>query len=129
VETWLSILSLAQRWNFKEVEELCIRELEKLAIPPVDKIQIYQAFKLEKTLLLNAYIELAVRPEPLNLEEGRKLGIDTALQIARARELSRRSDTGKGHRSPASVQVRKVELRSLIQEAFGLGETRPNGQK
>jgi hypothetical protein len=110
------------------VEQLSIRELEKLTIPPVEKIHMYQAFNLPKSLLLTAFIELTTRPEPLNLEEGQKLGVDTSVKIARARELSRGSSTGKGPRGPSSIQVRDAELQSLVQEAFGLGEARPNGR-
>jgi hypothetical protein len=123
VETWKSILTLAQKWKFKEVESLCVRELEKLPIPPVEKIHIYQVFKLEKSLLLQSYIELATRPEPLSLDDGHKLGIETSIQIVRIRELSRGSDPGKGPRKPSSVQLREAELRSVIQEAFALADT------
>jgi len=119
-------LILAQRWAFKEVEKLCVRELETLTIPPVEKIHLYQYFKLDKSLLVDSYLELTVRSDPLNLEEGRKLGIDTSVQISRARELSRGSDMGKGPLSP-TVKLRDMELYMLIQDVFELGETRPNG--
>ncbi|KAH9998757.1 hypothetical protein BJV77DRAFT_980200 [Russula vinacea] len=104
VERWTDILDLAQRWAFKEVEQLCIRELQKLSIPPVEKIRIYQEFRLDR---------LTARPEPLSLEEGHKLGIETSLQIVQARELYR----GSGTRASV-VQLNDSELRSVIQDAF-----------
>lgn len=123
MDKWEAILVLAQRWAFKEVEKLCVRELEKLSIPPVDKIHLYQYFKLDKSLLIASYIELTARSEPLDLEEGRKLGIDTSVQVARARELFRGSNLGKR----PSVNLQDPELHELIQTVFGLGEMRPNG--
>ena len=119
VEKWTEILDLAQRWVFKEVEQLCIRELQKLSIPPVEKIHIYQAFRIDRSLLAESFAKLTLRPETLNLEEGNKLGIETALQIAQARELSRGSNSGT---KASTVQLSDAELRSVIQNAFGLEE-------
>ena len=99
------------------MEQLCIRELQNLSIPPVEKIHIYQAFRIDRSLLAKSFAKLTVRPEPLKLEEAQKLGIETTLQISQARELSRGSNT-----KPSPVQVDGSELRSIIQDAFGLEE-------
>ena len=112
---WVDILALAQRWTFKEIEQLCIRELEKLPIAPIDKIQTYQAFHIDRTLLAESFAKLTIRPEPINLEEGRKLGIETSLQIAQAREAARGMNPNR--------QVNDTELRSVIQNVFGLEES------
>ncbi|KAI0254404.1 hypothetical protein BJV78DRAFT_916593 [Lactifluus subvellereus] len=113
VDEWRAILALAQRWAFKEVEKLCVRELENLIIPPVDKIHLYQDFKLDKSLLIDSYLELTVRSEPLDLEEGRKLGIETSVQISRARELSRGSDLGRGPMSSGWAGRASTDRHSL----------------
>ena len=101
------------------MEQLCVRELQKLPIEPVDKIHIYQAFRLERGLLAESFATLTIRPQPLNLDEGNKLGIETLLQIVKARELSRGSQSGT---KPSAVQLNNSELRSVVQDAFGLGE-------
>jgi hypothetical protein len=118
-EKWVEILAVAQKWGFKEVEQLCVRELEKLPIEPVDKIHVYQDYRLDRSLLAEAFAKLTVRPRHLSLEEGSKLGIETTLQIAQARELYRGSHSGT---KPATVQLNDSDLRSVVQEAFGLGE-------
>lgn len=117
-DKWVEILALAQKWTFKEVERLCVRELQKLPIAPVEKIRIYQAFRLDRSLLAESFAELTTRPEPLNLEEGRKLGIETTLQIAQAREISR----GLNSTKPNKPQMNDTELRSVIQNVFDLEE-------
>ena len=117
LEKWVNILALAQKWGFNQVEELCVRELQKMSIPSVDKIHIYQAFRLDRTLLAESFVDLTIRPDPLNLEEANKLGIETTLQITRARELSRGSDSGT---RPSNIQLNGSELRSVIQKAFDL---------
>ncbi|KAI0247442.1 hypothetical protein BJV78DRAFT_1133294 [Lactifluus subvellereus] len=118
VEKWKAILVLAQRWAFKEVEKLGVRELENLTIPPADKIFLYQYLKLDKSLLVDSYLELVVRSKPLGIDEGLKLGLKTALQIARAREVFHGSDLGRGPVSP-SVNLRDMELYILIPDVFG----------
>jgi hypothetical protein len=119
VDKWVEILALAQRWAFKEVEQLCIRELQKLPIAPVEKIHIYQAFLLDRLLLAESFAKLTIRPEPLNLEEGQKLGIETTLQIMQARELFRSSSSGT---RASAIQLNDPDLRSVIHDVFGFEE-------
>jgi hypothetical protein len=119
VDKWKRILTLAQQWRFVEVEQLCVRELEKLPIPPVEKIQIYQDFKLNPDLLHKSYVALTVRDEPLDLEEGEQLGLPTSLKVARARELARFPDG----LPPAQLQESEVE--SAIKAVFGLQGSAP----
>jgi hypothetical protein len=115
VDKWVDILALAQKWAFKEVEQLCVRELQKMPIPSVEKIHIYQTYGLDRSLLAESFVDLTTRPDPLNLEEGNKVGIETSLQIAGARERSRASNSGR-----PNIQLNGSELRSVIQKAFDL---------
>ncbi len=113
MDIWVQILTLAQKWGFREVASLCVRELEKLPIQPVDKICIYQRFKLDRTLLLDSFAKLTTRPEPLTLDEGGRLGLETSLQIAQARELSRGPRSGT--RSSIQLQDSEVDIvRSIL---------------
>jgi hypothetical protein len=66
---------------------------------------------------MDCYESLTTRDEPIDVEEGVKLGLRTSLQIARAREMSRGPDTG-GARSPSAVQVKGLDLRLLISNIF-----------
>ncbi|KAI0251742.1 hypothetical protein BJV78DRAFT_1125694 [Lactifluus subvellereus] len=125
-DQWSSILDLAQRWGFGDVEQLCVRELERLDLCPVDRIHIYQRFNLDHTLLLDCYESLITRDEPIGVEEGAKLGLRTTLQISRAREMSRGSYMG-GDRSLSAMQLRGPDLRLLISDIFQLPRTHTNG--
>jgi len=126
-DQWSSILHLAQKWGFKDIEHLCIRELEKLDLSPVDRIHIYQRFGLDSSLLLDSFATLTTRDESIGLEEGVKLGLRTSLQIAQAREMSRGPDTGGGLRSPSAVQVDGPHLNTLLSDIFGLPKVLTNG--
>ncbi|KAH8996800.1 hypothetical protein EDB92DRAFT_2035912 [Lactarius akahatsu] len=123
-EKWQRILALAQKWKFGQVEELCVRELEKLTIPAVEKIKIYQDFSLNPELLYDSYVELITRPEPLELEEGMRLEPLTSLKIARARELRIARVLGPDRATslfgPAALQSQEPETRSVIRDVFEL---------
>ncbi|KAI9511473.1 hypothetical protein F5148DRAFT_1280749 [Russula earlei] len=116
VDQWWDILNLAQRWEFEEVELLCLRELEKLPITAVEKIRRYQEFKLDRALLAESFAMLMLRVEPLSIEEGRLLGIDTSLQIAQAREASRSLNHGLG----PSPGVDEQEFALIILKIFNI---------
>jgi len=122
VEEWTSILKLAHVWDFIGVKDLALRELEQLVIPPLRKIVIYHSYAIDRRLLQAAYTAFAVRDDPIAIEEGQELGLETALQLARARELVRAPATGgkriKDARSP--VNVAGAELDTLIRGIFQL---------
>lgn len=120
IETWLSILSLAHRWNFCNMKDLAIRELEKLDIEPIEKIVAYHEYKINKTLLLPAYIAMCKREKPLSLTEGMSLGMETVLRLADARERARQQAAESGIRSPTFDDFEDVQMEGMIREVFGI---------
>jgi hypothetical protein len=120
VEEWEIILKLAHRWTFAEVKDLAVRELEKLIFPDLDRIVTYQANAVEPRLLIPYYARLCEREEPLTLPEGMKLGMETTLTIARARELARGSVSPSGARSPTTAHVQGNELHTIVRDLFAI---------
>ncbi|KAL0955732.1 hypothetical protein HGRIS_001949 [Hohenbuehelia grisea] len=121
VEEWCSILHLAADWEFNEVKNLCVRELEKLAMPDVDRVVIYHKYHVDRNLLIPRYAALCAREEPLTLPEGMKLGMETTLMISRARECARalpRPDSGA--RSPTRAEVEPVVMTDIIKDVFNI---------
>jgi len=116
VDKWKRILNLAQQWSFIEVEKLCVRELEALSIPPIEKIRLYQDFKLDPNLLHDSFVALTIRDQPLDMEEGEQLKLATSLKIAQARELARRAPDG-----PATARLQDSEVQSVVKDIFRLG--------
>jgi hypothetical protein len=117
VNEWTSILKLSHLWEFTEVKTLALRELERLEIPPLQKIIMYHSYAVDRNLLQEAYTALTVRAEPIAIEEGRELGLETALQLARAREFARAASSG-GKKS--LVNLADPELEALIRDLFQL---------
>ncbi|KAG1878813.1 hypothetical protein F4604DRAFT_1579882 [Suillus subluteus] len=120
LETWLSILHLANRWSFCNVKELTVRELEKISIEPVDKIAIYHEYSINKLSLIPAYIAVCKRDKPLTFTEGIKLGMETVLRVADARERARQRAAESGIRSPSYHDFDDSEMESMVKEVFGI---------
>ncbi|KAH7908944.1 hypothetical protein BJ138DRAFT_1090366 [Hygrophoropsis aurantiaca] len=121
LEVWLSILHLANRWSFISVKDLTIRELERLEIEPVDKISIYHEYSINRAFLVPSYIAVCTRDKPLSFVEGSKLGMETVLRIADARERARQRAAESGIRSPTYEDFDEMEMESMVREVFGVG--------
>ncbi|THG98442.1 hypothetical protein EW026_g3747 [Hermanssonia centrifuga] len=126
VEEWTSILRLAYDWRFAEVKRLACRYLEKFEMDPVDKIELYQMYEVDKRLLIPSYISLVNRLEPLNIHEGRRLSLETALLLATARECARGKPLDSGRHSPTIASVAVDAMVSIIREVFGLTNSSPS---
>jgi len=122
LETWLSILKLANRWTFDNVKELSVRELEKIdTIEAVEKISIYHDNNISRLYLIPSYIAVCKRDKPLSFTEGMKLGMETVLRVAEARERLRLQASESGIRTPTFEDFEDTEVEVLIREIFNLG--------
>jgi hypothetical protein len=118
-DEWISILKLSCEWGFDEVRGFALRQLETKYQEPLDKIQLYHTYKIDKILLIPSYIAMALRPEPLTLAEGKLLGLETALALARAREFARGVKSSKtGLRESSKVSLDPARMDELIREIF-----------
>ncbi len=114
------ILRLAHRWSFHEVKALAVRELEKLDSPDIDRIVAYHDCEVDRNLLIPRYAALCHREQPLELEEGQRLGLETTLMIARAREFARGNLLPTGARSPTAATLALHEMITLIRNLFDI---------
>ncbi|KAG6877956.1 hypothetical protein C0993_001574 [Termitomyces sp. T159_Od127] len=120
VDNWKVILRLAHKWEFMEIKNLVVRELEKLEMPDVDRIATYQNHDVDRNYLIPRYAALCEREQPLTLEEGTQLGMATTLMIARAREYARSNPAADGSRSPTTAGIREDEMHGLVRLLFDI---------
>jgi hypothetical protein len=119
LKKWEQILTLARQWGMARVERLCIRELQKLDIDPIKKIELYQSFQLNPNLLHSSFVDLVIRPRPLSIEEGERLTLPTSMKLAEARERARDPDM--------SITLEELDVKPVIEDVFGLqGGTPPS---
>jgi hypothetical protein len=85
-EAWKSILRLADMWKFDGVRKLAIKRLGKLALGPVEKIELCGRFDIEDSWASKAVTALCVRKEPLSIDEAHRVGLGKSVFIAQARE-------------------------------------------
>lgn len=123
-EDWTAILDLAHRWGFPEVKSLAVRELELLPLPDIDRIVTYHKYDVDRNLLLPQYSALCQRETPLTLQEGLRLGLETTITIARARECARQP-INNGLRSPSSANLDEIEMHGIVKDLFNLTPSEP----
>lgn len=120
VETWKSILNLANKLEFKEVKELAIRELHmKKELPLVEKMALYQQHKVDSRHLVPLFAELCSRDTPPTLEESKILGPESTFVVYSARE-SLRAKASDGGRSPLPPGLEEEQVFHSIEKLLGM---------
>ncbi|CAE6457296.1 unnamed protein product [Rhizoctonia solani] len=85
VDTLISALRIASTYDYADLRNFAIDELEKCSLPAIDQIELSDEFFLphwEKP----AFVDLCYRPEPITSSEAQILGIERFAQLARIRE-------------------------------------------
>ncbi|KAF8680034.1 hypothetical protein RHS04_04312 [Rhizoctonia solani] len=89
VDTLISALRIASSYDYPDLRNFAIEELEKCSLPAIDQIELSDEFSLphwEKP----AFVDLCYRAEPITSHEARILGVDRFTEIARIRETQQR---------------------------------------
>lgn len=87
VPFWSDLLSISTRFLFDEVRESAISNLTGLATP-VEKIYLAKKYDVPNWLQAS-YESLCKRPAPIELWEAERMGWDTSVLLAKAREKLR----------------------------------------
>ncbi|KAG6864789.1 hypothetical protein C0991_007163 [Blastosporella zonata] len=85
-QDWTAVLDLASRWKFKDIRELSIKELAKFEIDPIEKIELQQKYEVKRQWAWSAFNTLCSRTNGLDVGEGRRLGVETVIDISAVRE-------------------------------------------
>ncbi|KAJ3748420.1 hypothetical protein DFH05DRAFT_560539 [Lentinula detonsa] len=83
VEGWASVLKVVSALGLDDIRTLAIEKLLEIS-SPVDIIMLAETVSfIDSQMLVLAFKELCMRPEPLTEEEGRKLGTEFLNKLAR----------------------------------------------
>ncbi|KAF9028120.1 hypothetical protein BDZ89DRAFT_776505 [Hymenopellis radicata] len=122
LDDWIVIINLAMLWSFTEVKALAFREIEKIDMELVDRIELYQRLKVDYAVLVPLYAKLCEREEMLTTEESVQLGLGTVIRIFQARERLR-SGMRSGMKSPLPDNVGQEEVMEVVSDVFNLRNT------
>jgi len=84
-EQWIAVLKLSTMWEFDGLRMAAIDTLGHSKINAVDKLVAAKRYNIDEWLL-PALLSLAQRPELISIEEGHRIGLETALKLASVRE-------------------------------------------
>ncbi|KAI0060608.1 hypothetical protein BV25DRAFT_1917681 [Artomyces pyxidatus] len=104
VETWSAVLRLATKWGFASIRRLAVRHLDAIA-PPLDMLTLGRECTVEEWIV-TAVTALCERPEPVSLDEARRMTLEEVITITSTREAVRKLDTAIGQ----GDILRRVEL-------------------
>ncbi|KAF9460724.1 hypothetical protein BDZ94DRAFT_1169173 [Collybia nuda] len=119
ISDWTCVLALAHNWEFNEVKNLAVRELQKQDLGVVERIALYQTYKVDAQFLVPLYAILCSRDEPPNDEEADALGSKTAIRVYRARERLR-AQSPDGGRSPLPEGIGLSQVYDTLSAMFGM---------
>ncbi|KAG2142960.1 hypothetical protein DEU56DRAFT_733487 [Suillus clintonianus] len=126
---WLVILDLSTRWQFLEMRELAIEQLQNLEIDPVEKIAIFNKYEIDKSLLLPEYMHLCTREGQMSIEEGEKVGLLTVLGIHQARERAMKSARPREGHSLTPADASDEDLEQILKDIFNLDANATAGSR
>jgi len=85
LDEWSSILHLADKWGFKTIKRLAVSKLLPLATP-IEMIVLGRRYSIDNWVILDALDSLCLQSEPLTLEEGYSLGMETVIKVMSIRQ-------------------------------------------
>ncbi|KAK0212349.1 hypothetical protein DFS33DRAFT_19484 [Desarmillaria ectypa] len=85
---WLSVVKLSSLWRLADTRNIAISRLTTLLwkIDPVDRVVLGRKYSVAQWLS-SGFVDLVHRVELISQEEAEKIGLDTAHQIQRVREI------------------------------------------
>ncbi|OCH91167.1 hypothetical protein OBBRIDRAFT_834423 [Obba rivulosa] len=84
IQQWMALLSISSRFMFDKIRAMTINALSP-RLDAMERIALSSQFDIPQWLK-PALVDLCMREKPLSDDEGRRIGFETSLQIARARE-------------------------------------------
>ncbi len=119
----MTILRLATTWGFPSVRQLAVSHLKETAMDVMQKIKIFQDYKVPRSDIFPCFVELASREKLLDAEEFGVLEDDTKFCIARARETLLRASLSVEGDGPVTNVIERLnigERSRIVGEAFGI---------
>ncbi|KAJ7080168.1 hypothetical protein B0H15DRAFT_857133 [Mycena belliarum] len=87
IDTWRSILRLADRWEMENIKKLALGNILKATnLDHIARIMLCERDDLSRDQATDSYISICTREAPLTLEELKTLSMEAILILTSARE-------------------------------------------
>ena len=87
VDTWYSILSLSDRWQFETAGKIAFEAYAALpGVEPLEKIEVCEKYGFKRSIISKAYWAVCNRGYPLTYREGEKIGWEACVLISMIRD-------------------------------------------
>jgi hypothetical protein len=120
----LDLLSISTFYDFGLVREYAIRAIEaNFGLDPIDKICYANQCDIPEWLF-TAYKELSRRSAPLEVSEAERIGLTTAILVAKARERIIRDQSSQnsggvfGSRTPEEDEMASESVDAIVNSVF-----------
>jgi hypothetical protein len=81
-EEWSSIISLAHRWQFEHIREAAFKGYAALLnVSPAAKIAMSHKYDFPRKHLVDIYLEICQRDQPVSVKEGDCLRVEAVALI------------------------------------------------
>ena len=102
------------------MKELAVRELHKKPeLPLVERLALYEKYKVDPRHLIPLYAILCEQDRPLTLAESKTLGLETTVNISSMREKLRALPSNEG-RSPLPPDLETQDVYRALELDIGI---------
>ncbi|TFK26263.1 hypothetical protein FA15DRAFT_654439 [Coprinopsis marcescibilis] len=77
---WISVLKVSTLWYFKGIRKLAIEQLDSFNLGPVERVCLGKQYNVSMWLL-NGYDELVKRGAIIAMDDAKKIGLESAVQL------------------------------------------------
>ncbi|KAF8993831.1 hypothetical protein BDQ17DRAFT_1545827 [Cyathus striatus] len=116
-ENWITVLNIAHKWRFDVLKDSAIRELQKIQLDTVMRVNLYQKNAVDIRYILPFFVDLCSRNETPTKQESKLLGHESTFVIFQAREVMLRSPKhiiSNGQGPPRSPLPNEVPRRNIF---------------
>jgi hypothetical protein len=93
LQDWVTIISLAERFDFEGIKTLALNSIEQLPnLTGIEKINLSRQYDIRPDWIFVSLVQLVQREDPITKEEITLLGADYAALLAGAREKWLKAD-------------------------------------
>jgi hypothetical protein len=91
---WTDVLDLTHMWGFERIRKVAIEQISKGSMDPFQKVLLAHKYEITEWYE-DAYVQLAMRADPISVEEARTVGFEFGFKMEKVRAEGYASGTSR----------------------------------